>query len=200
MVVMSSFKRKGRILVAKWSHEIKNLFHHGNVKFGRKGLCWSGEWCQSVKWRTVLCVCCAVVLVNDVSLWNEGLCCMCCAVVLVNDVSLWNEGLCSVCCTIVVVNDVSLWNEGLCSVCCTVVLVNDVGLWNEGLCCVCSRSTTRSLRECPVSSVTLSSANPPRAGKTPHRWWVAVHCWSFPTQPLHATHKTFSCVKWNVSI
>ena len=33
-------------------------------------------------------------VVNDVSLWNEGLCCMCCAVVLVNDVSLWNEGLC----------------------------------------------------------------------------------------------------------
>ena len=135
------------------------------------------------------------------SVWNKGLWCVCCAIVVVNGVSLWNEGLWCVCCAIVVVNDVSLWNEGLWSVCCTVVLVNDVSLWNEGLCCVYSRSMTRSLRECPVSSVTLSSANPPRAGMTPHRWWVAVLCWSCPTQPPHAAHYiTFSCVKRNVSI
>ena len=64
------------------------------------------------------------------SVWNEGLCCVCCAIVLVNDVSLWNEGLCSVCCAIVLVNDVSLEIKD----CCAIVLVNDVSLWNNGLC------------------------------------------------------------------
>ena len=48
-------------------------------------------------------------------------------------------------------------------------------MWSWPQRTVCSRSMTRSLRECPVCSVILSSANPTGTRTNPRQWWV-VHC------------------------